>query len=107
MLASACAVLAYSRSMRRVLRRRLIGLLSVGLAVLLGMAAIVDHHVKRTRINRAEVAEWYCAHQGVRCGGPSSEAIERHWNERELGYVFAVTVLGVFGVGHVVLDIRR
>lgn len=54
--------------------------------VLVVAAATADHAWKTHRANDAERREWYCAHAGTRCGGPSSASIERHWNQRELVY---------------------
>jgi hypothetical protein len=63
-------------------------------ALILAAVAAVDHDWKKRRSNHAQVGEWYCAHQGTRCGGPSSAAIERHWNERELVYeIFGAALL--------------
>lgn len=72
--------------------------LCLAVAALIALAAIADHRWKQHRINRAEVDEWYCIHTGMRCGGASSAAIERHWNERQLGYEVAVSVLGAAGL---------
>jgi hypothetical protein len=55
-------------------------------AALLAGAAFADHRWKDSRANHAQVLEWYCTHRGTKCGGPSSAAIERHWNQRELVY---------------------
>jgi hypothetical protein len=71
------------------------------------MAAIVDHHVKQGRQNRADVAEWYCEHQGTRCGGASSAGIEARWNQREVGYTVAVSILGATGAGLLVAGSLR
>ena len=68
-------------------------------AVALAGIAIADHQWKRMRSNRAELAEWYCEHEGTRCGGASSAGIEARWNQRERGYLFAVSALGTAGVG--------
>jgi hypothetical protein len=73
--------------------------------VLVGLGAIADHKWKNMRSNRAELAEWYCEHQGNQCGGASSEGIEARWNERERAYVIAISVLGSVGVG--LLGARR
>jgi hypothetical protein len=70
----------------------------LALAGMIGLIAIGDHRWKQRRINRAEVLEWFCAHKGTHCGGPSSHAIERHWNERQLGYEIAVIVIGVAAI---------
>lgn len=93
--------------MRRLLHGYRIGLACLALALLLGLAAIVDHRNKTARSNRAELSEWYCTNTGTRCGGASSAAIERHWNQRELGYEVAVTLLGAFGAASVVRAIRH
>jgi hypothetical protein len=76
------------------LRRFLVPATLLVLAGAIGLGAIADHRWKQRRIGRAEVAEWYCTHRGTHCGGPSSAAIERHWNRRQLGYEIAVVVLG-------------
>ncbi len=83
---------------RRLLRRHLVSLVSLAVAGLICVAAVADHRDKQSRIDRAEVAEWYCTHLGTRCGGPSSESIERHWNERQLGYEIAASVFGAFAI---------
>jgi hypothetical protein len=71
---------------------------------LISIAAIADHHWKDARAHRAELAEWYCAHQGTRCGGPSSQGIEARWNRREFGYEIAVATL--LGGGLVAWSLR-
>ena len=59
------------------------------------IVGVVDHREKQRRADRAELAEWYCAHEGMRCGGVSSANIERRWNEREVVYKVAIGVLAV------------
>jgi hypothetical protein len=81
-----------------VLRRLALPLACFAAAGVIGVAAIADHVKKQARMDRAEVGEWYCAHEGTRCGGPSSDSIESHWNERQVGYEVAVSVLGAVGV---------
>jgi hypothetical protein len=78
---------------RRLLRRHTPALACLALAGAIGVAAIVDHRWKQARIDRAELSEWYCSHEGTRCGGPSSSGIEARWNERQLGYEVAVVTL--------------
>ena len=80
------------------LRRHSASLLCFALAGAIGLAAIADKGNKQSRINNAELLEWYCGHDGTHCGGPSSEGIEAHWNERELGYAIAVSALGGFAI---------
>jgi hypothetical protein len=67
-------------------------------AVLVTAAGIVDHEVKQHRMNRAQEGEWYCIHQGIRCGGEDSEAIEAAWNRREPFEVGAAVALGAVGL---------
>jgi hypothetical protein len=83
-------------TLRLFLRRHRLSLLGFALAGAIGLAAIADHVNKQSRMNKAEILEWYCAHDGTRCGGPSSERIEAHWNGRQLGYEIAV--VGLSGV---------
>jgi hypothetical protein len=66
-------------------------------AGLIAVGGVIDHHVKQGRINRAELAEWYCVHEHTDCGGASSAGIEARWNKRETGYEIAVAAVG--GVG--------
>ena len=80
------------------LRRHLASLLCFAVAGVIGLAAIADHRNKQSRAIKAEVLEWYCAHDGTHCGGPSSARIEAHWNKRQLGYEIAVSGLGGFAI---------
>jgi len=73
------------------------------LFVAVGIAGIVDHHLKTKRMNRAEVSEWFCKHEQARCGGPSSQRIEDAWNERERGYLIALGVIAVAGATFIVV----
>ena len=61
------------------------------------VAANVDHRWKTGRIQRAEVARWYCAHQGTRCGGDDPERLEQLWAWRERGYWGALVVVAATG----------
>jgi hypothetical protein len=89
------------------LRRQLISIVCLAVAGLIGVAAIIDHRNKQARIDRAELAEWYCSHDGTRCGGPSSEKIEEHWNEREGGYEVVVAELSGFALVRFVYRLAR
>jgi hypothetical protein len=80
------------------LRRYWASLLCLALAAAIGLAGIADHTNKQSRMEKAEVLEWYCAHDGTHCGGPSSDGIEAHWNERELGYQIALGGLCGFAI---------
>ena len=68
-------------------------LVLVAAAIFVGGLGIADHTWKGRRANRAELRHWYCVHQGTSCGGPSSAAIERRWNHRELAYEIVVVGL--------------
>lgn len=61
-------------------------------ALLFAVSAVIDHRNEQARSNGAELREWYCGHDGTRCGGPSSAAIERDWESRELGYEVAAAL---------------
>jgi len=80
------------------LRRHRASLLCFVLAGAIGVAAIADHWNKQSRALKAELLEWYCAHEGTHCGGPSSERIEAHWNSRQFAYEIAVSGLGGFAI---------
>jgi hypothetical protein len=77
-----------------LLRRFALLLVCLAFAGAVGVVAIADHGHKAARLNRVEVAEWYCAHDGTRCGGPSSARIEARWNARQRRYEIAVAGLG-------------
>jgi hypothetical protein len=66
----------------------------LAVAGVIGGLAVADHRWKQRRIDAVQVDEWYCSHRGTRCGGASSAAIERRWNERQLGYEIVVSALG-------------
>ena len=80
------------------MRRHLVAIVCFGVAGLIGLAAIADHRNKTARANRAQLGEWYCEHEGTHCGGPSSERIEAHWQQRQVGYEIAVIGLGGFAI---------
>jgi hypothetical protein len=88
-------------------RKQLVSIVCLAAAALIGLAAIVDHRHKAARINRAEVAEWYCGHRGTRCGGASSTKIEARWNQRQSGYEIAIVALGGFAVVRFVYRLAR
>jgi hypothetical protein len=77
-----------------LLRRLALPLVCLALAAVVGLVAIADHRRKATRLNRVEIAEWYCAHHGTRCGGASSARIEARWNARQRVYEAVVAGLG-------------
>src|SRR4051794_32253679 len=107
-LSSDAAPEPYSGGVRGVFRRHLMPLICLGVAGVAGFAAVLDHHWKESRAHNAEVREWYCAHLGKRCAGPSSATIERHWNERELAYETLVVILGGGSLGwSAILESRR
>ncbi len=76
----------------------------MALAATIGLAAIADHRNKQDRMNRAELAEWYCAHQQVQCGGPSPSRIEAHWNQRQ--WMYQIVVVGLGGTAVALLAFR-
>ena len=89
--------------MRGTLRRHLVSLVALAIAVLIIPLGFIDHHHKQLRMNEAEVGEWYCAHLGTRCRGPSSSSIEEHWNTREACYVALLVALTSFAALRVVI----
>jgi hypothetical protein len=84
--------------MVRLLRRHVLSIACFCLAGATGLAAIADHRWKQDRVNRAHVADWYCANRGLFCGGASAHVIERRWNHRQLGYEAAVIAFGGFAI---------
>ena len=88
--------------MRTLAQAHLPTLVCLAAAGILGLAAVVDHSWKQRRIDRAQVAAWYCTHQGTTCGGESWRRIEYRWNRRQLGYEIAVASLTAFGLALVI-----
>ena len=79
-------------------------------AIVVAVVAIHDHRHSKSRINRAELAEWYCKHQGTRCGGSDSDRIHEAWESRERGYKRTEGVLAgalLLGAGGILLSRRR
>jgi hypothetical protein len=78
----------------RLVRRLRAPAVCLGLALLIGLAAIGDHIEKNRRIHSGEVNQWYCEHEGTRCAGASWHGIESDWQARQVGYEIAVAGLG-------------
>ena len=73
------------------------------LALAVGVGAVLDHRAKQERIDRAQVADWYCRHLAVRCGGEPWQTIEHRWQIRQYAYEGAVALLAglaVLSVGY-------
>jgi hypothetical protein len=101
------------RGKKPIVLRRLWVWAFIGTAAVLGAVTIAivageDHDRKTRRIARASVAEWYCAHRGVRCDEQSSASVEESWVRRERAYKagFAVCIVVACGSA-VVLILRR
>jgi hypothetical protein len=82
--------------MRGTLRRHLPSVVALVIAMLIIPLGLFDHHYKQSRMNKAEVGEWYCLHLGTRCHGPSSAGIEENWNRREAVYATLLVALTTF-----------
>jgi hypothetical protein len=76
-------------------------------ALAVGVVAVVDHGWKQRRIERLELAEWYCRHVGTRCGEGSAKVIEARWNERQLAYEVAVVGLTAAALALTARRVRR
>lgn len=96
-----------------VLLRRLRGLtllaLAAGIAaVLVAVAATVDHRHKGAVEIAAQEDAWYCAHgQPQRCTDFDETAYEERWEQRELRYRVSFFALGAAAAGLGVLSVRR
>jgi hypothetical protein len=95
-----------------VLVRRLRGLTLLALAagaaaLLVGLAATLDHRHKRSVEFAAEESGWYCAHgRPDRCIDFDETAYEERWEQRELGYRVAFFALGTAAAGLGVASLR-
>jgi hypothetical protein len=76
-------------------------------AGVVGLVAIVDHHRKQARINDAQVADYFCRLQSIRCGGTPWRRIEDEWQTRQLAYEIAVIALGGFGLALIGYRVAR
>jgi hypothetical protein len=79
--------------MRALARTFAIPLVFLAAALVVGLVAIGDHWWKQQRIDRAELAEWYCRHDGTECNGPVWRTLEAHWQDRQVAYEVAVGAL--------------
>ena len=73
------------------------GLLSAILLACILIVAIADHRSKAEQRRRASVANWFCAHRGIRCDEAKSEAIEDRWEVRERFYEAAAGIMVIIG----------
>jgi hypothetical protein len=80
------------------LRRHVVALSCLAAAALLALVAFIDHRWKTARIDRIELAAWYCQRYGTACTGPSHDRVEAQWNEREWGYGIAFALLAGYGI---------
>jgi hypothetical protein len=90
-----------------VLRSERLALVSLLVAALIGVAAVVDHELKQRRINSAEVDDYYCRTQGIRCSGSSWHEIEDRWQTRQIAYEVAVICIGGAGTARLVYRVAR
>jgi hypothetical protein len=81
-----------------LLRAHRVSIVCLAAALLVGLAAIVDHHYKQRRIDDAQVSDYFCRFYNTRCGGPSWHRIEARWQTRQLAYEAAVSALGGFAL---------
>ena len=60
-------------------------LASVGIPVVTTVAAI-DHAHKVHSLQRANVSDWFCSHQGSECDSRKPDDVEDAWSARERVY---------------------
>jgi hypothetical protein len=84
--------------------RFLLPLACLATAGTVGVATIVDHHLKQRNINDAQVARYFCRVQHTRCGYESWRRIEARWQSRQLAY--EIVVIGFGGLGLALLGYR-
>lgn len=83
--------------------------LAVGLAALLvGLAAVVDHRHKRDVEFAAQEDAWFCAHgRPSACREFDEVAYEERWEQRELAYRISFFALGASALGLTAIGLRR
>jgi hypothetical protein len=81
---------------RGTLRRHLPSVVALVLAISIVPVGLLDHRYKQSRMDAAEVGEWYCMHLETRCHGASSAGIEANWNRREAAYLGLLLALTTF-----------
>ena len=86
-------------------RLRLRGLTGLAIAaavaaLVVALAAVLDHRHKRSVEFAAQEAAWFCTHgRPDRCNGFDETAYEESWEDRELGYRVAFFALGGAAAG--------
>ena len=93
--------------MQALIRQHLLAFACLTAAGILCIAAVVDHRWKQRRMDRAEIAAWYCTHEGTHCGGESWRQIENRWNRRQLGYEIAAATLSSLALALIVVRAFR
>ena len=83
--------------------------LAVGMAALLvGLAAVVDHRHKREVEFAAQEDAWFCAHgRPSACREFDEVAYEERWEQRELLYRVSFFALGASALGLTAIGLRR
>jgi hypothetical protein len=80
-------------------RAAIVALVFLLLAGAVAVTAVVDHRHKTARMGPANVASWFCQHDGVRCDEPQAEDVAGGWHRRERFYRAGFAVLLAVGLG--------
>ena len=89
---------------------RLVAIVCLLAAVVVAIAATLDHRHKQRVEGAAQVEAWFCAHgRPARCQDFDLEAYEQRWERRELVYETGFFALGASAlvVGAAALHRRR
>jgi hypothetical protein len=79
---------------------RLVAISCLLAAVIVAVAATLDHRHKQRVEGAAQIEAWFCAHgRPARCQEFDLAAYERRWERRELMYETGFLALGASAVG--------
>jgi hypothetical protein len=91
---------------------KLVAAICIAVAVIAGVA-VADHARKNGQMHRADVAWWYCMHDGRGCGNNpeiaehKADRIEEGWQRRERVYAAMIATLTAGGLAIGVNGLRR
>jgi hypothetical protein len=86
--------------LRRLHDLTLLALAAGAAALVVGLAATLDHRHKRSVEFAAQEDAWFCAHgRPERCSDFDETAYEEHWEQRELRYRISFFTLGAAAAG--------
>jgi hypothetical protein len=95
------------RGARRARRAWVTVALAAAIAASMAIVGVLDHRHKSAVMNRLEVDEWYCTHEGTHCASAHhSWDVERRWNKREAAYIAVIAAMAAVAAGGTLAGLR-